>query len=83
MRALAAPWRSFRSYATTGRKSRLGPALSLEHFIQRTRVLSFYRSILRRTRRIADPKTRAETRKFARDEIERHRGVTDLVSPLP
>ncbi|KAK4152197.1 hypothetical protein C8A00DRAFT_44698 [Chaetomidium leptoderma] len=78
MRALAAPWRSLRTYATD-RKSRLGPApLSLEHFIQRTRVLSFYRSILRNTRRIADPTTRAETRKFARDEFERHRGVTDL-----
>ncbi|KAK4038043.1 hypothetical protein C8A01DRAFT_17825 [Parachaetomium inaequale] len=77
MRALAAPWRSLRTYAT-GRKSRLGPALSLEHFIQRTRVLSFYRAIIRSTRRIADAKTRAETRKFARDEFERHRGVTDL-----
>jgi len=30
MCALATPWRSVRAYAT-GRKSRLGPALSLEH----------------------------------------------------
>jgi hypothetical protein len=77
MRALAASWRSLRTYATD-RKSRLGPALSLDHFLQRTRVLSFYRHIIRSTRRISDPKTRAETRKFARDEFERHRGVTDL-----
>ncbi|KAL2133227.1 hypothetical protein VTI74DRAFT_2692 [Chaetomium olivicolor] len=78
MRRIIAPtWRSLRTYGTD-RKSRLGPVLSLEHFIQRARVLSFYRSILRSTRRIADPKTRAETRKFARDEFERHRGVTDL-----
>ncbi|KAK3291869.1 uncharacterized protein B0H64DRAFT_408304 [Chaetomium fimeti] len=83
MRALAASWRSLRTYATD-RKSRLGPALSLDHFLQRTRVLSFYRHIIRSTRRISDPKTRAETRKFARDEFERHRGVTDLVSsPVP
>ncbi|KAK3904710.1 hypothetical protein C8A05DRAFT_13441 [Staphylotrichum tortipilum] len=78
MRALAASWRSLRTYATSNRPSRLGKALSLDHFIQRTRALSFYRHILRSTRRIADPKTRAETRKFARDEFERHRGVTDL-----
>ncbi|KXX79687.1 LYR motif-containing protein 2 [Madurella mycetomatis] len=52
--------------------------MSLEHFIQRARVLSFYRTILRSTRQITDPVTRAETRKFARDEFERHRGVTDL-----
>ncbi|KAL2146432.1 hypothetical protein VTI28DRAFT_3901 [Corynascus sepedonium] len=77
MHAVAGPWRFFRTYATS-RKSRLGPALSLDHFIQRTRVLSFYRSIIRSTRRIPDPKTRAETRRFARDEFERHRGVTDL-----
>ncbi|KAK4241179.1 hypothetical protein C8A03DRAFT_41364 [Achaetomium macrosporum] len=78
MRALAAPgWRSVRTYAT-GRRSRPGPALSFEHFIQRARALALYRSILRSTRRIADARTRTETRKFARDEFERHRGVTDI-----
>lgn len=50
-------------------------------FIQRARVLAFYRTILRSTRRIPDPATRAETLKFVRDEFERHRGVTDLVGP--
>lgn len=73
----AAHWRSIRSYAT-GPRSRLGETLSLEHFLQRVRVLSLYRTIIRSTRRIADPNTRAETRRFAREEFERHRGVTDL-----
>ncbi|KAK4142876.1 uncharacterized protein C8A04DRAFT_37921 [Dichotomopilus funicola] len=72
----ATSWRPFRTFATD-RKSSLGRTLSLDQFIQRTRVLSFYRHIIRGTRRISDPKTRAETRKFARDEFERHRGVTD------
>ena len=48
-------------------------------FLQRSRALSLYRTILRATRRIGDPTTRAETRRFARDEFERHRNVTDLV----
>lgn len=49
-------------------------------FLQRARVLSFYRTILRGTRQIQDPRTKSETRKFVRDEFERHRGVTDIVS---
>ncbi|KAK0648879.1 hypothetical protein B0T16DRAFT_122444 [Cercophora newfieldiana] len=72
----ATQWHSIRSYATG--RSRLGATLSLEHFLQRARVLSLYRTIIRSTRRIADPTTRAETRRFAREEFERHRGVTDL-----
>lgn len=52
-------------------------------FLQRSRALSLYRTIIRATRRIRDPKTRAETRKFARDEFERHRNVTDLVIGKP
>ncbi|AEO60129.1 hypothetical protein MYCTH_2309010 [Thermothelomyces thermophilus ATCC 42464] len=77
MRALATPLRFFRTYATN-RRPRLDAALSLDHFIQRTRVLSFYRAIIRSTRKIPDTKTRAETRKFVRDEFERHRDVKDL-----
>ncbi|KAK1753415.1 hypothetical protein QBC47DRAFT_386328 [Echria macrotheca] len=73
----SATWQSLRGYAT-GRRTRLSATLSLEHFLQRARVLSLYRTILRATRRIPDPKTRAETRRFARDEIERHSHVTDL-----
>ncbi|KAK4136289.1 hypothetical protein BT67DRAFT_440439 [Trichocladium antarcticum] len=77
MRPILAPMRwPVRAYATVPH-SRLGPTLSLEHFLQRARVLSFYRHILRSTRRIANPTTRAETRQFARDEFERHRRVTD------
>lgn len=49
-------------------------------FLQRSRVISLYREIIRGTRRIADPNTRAESRRYARDEFERHRDVTDLVS---
>jgi hypothetical protein len=50
-------------------------------FLQRSKVLALYRTILRGTKRIDDSGTRTETRKFARDEFERHRGVTDLVRP--
>ncbi|KAI1298212.1 complex 1 LYR protein [Xylaria venustula] len=70
-----------RDYATrapppAGR--RLRPTLSLEHFLQRARVLALYRTVLRGTRHIDDPVTRSETRGFARAEFERHRDVTDL-----
>ncbi|KAK7756924.1 hypothetical protein SLS62_000940 [Diatrype stigma] len=78
---------SARSHAAAGTippsrnsRSRLGAGtpLSLEHFLQRSRVLSLYRDILRGTRRIGDAATRDETRRYARAEFERHRGVTDL-----
>ena len=42
------------------------------------RALALYRTVLRGTRHIDDPVTRAETRSFARAEFERHRGVTDI-----
>ena len=51
-------------------------------FLQRARVFSLYRTILRGTRRICSLQTRVETRRFAREEIERHRSVTDLVRSL-
>ncbi|GJN70401.1 hypothetical protein PLIIFM63780_003008 [Purpureocillium lilacinum] len=63
---------------TFSTRRRLGSALSLDHFLQRTRVLAFYRTILRGTRHIADARTRAETRRYVRDEFERHRNVTDI-----
>jgi hypothetical protein len=53
--------------------------ISRLQFLQRSRTLSFYRNILRGTKRIKDLKTRAETSSFVRAEFERHRGVTDLV----
>ncbi|OTA76950.1 hypothetical protein M434DRAFT_25965 [Hypoxylon sp. CO27-5] len=67
-----------RSYATIPSKSRLGKTLSLDHFLLRSRALSLYRSIIRGTRQISDPATRAETRNFARAEFERHRHITDI-----
>ncbi|KAI0876959.1 complex 1 LYR protein [Hypoxylon argillaceum] len=75
------PATALRRYATSTPpppKSRLRPTLSLEHFLQRARVLALYRTVLRGTRHISDPATRSETRSFARAEFERHRGVTDL-----
>ncbi|KPA45761.1 hypothetical protein FLAG1_01284 [Fusarium langsethiae] len=67
-----------RGYATTrAGGSRLKPTLSLDQFIQRGRVLAFYRTILRGTKKIPDPTTRAESRRYARDEFERRRNVTD------
>ncbi|KAK4186285.1 hypothetical protein QBC35DRAFT_501621 [Podospora australis] len=58
--------------------SKLGATLSLEHFVQRSRVLSFYRAILRSTRRISDPTTKADTLRHVRQEFERNKNVTDL-----
>ncbi|KAH6657912.1 complex 1 protein [Truncatella angustata] len=70
---------AIRNYATQAKRgTRLGKALSLDHFLQRSRVLSLYRTILRGTKQISDRGTRAETRSFARAEFERHRDVTDL-----
>jgi hypothetical protein len=71
--------RGFASHRAPSKK--LPPTLSLDHFLQRSRVLALYRTILRGTKNIQDTQTRDETRKFARDEFERHRGVTDIVSP--
>ncbi|TFB07285.1 hypothetical protein CCMA1212_000798 [Trichoderma ghanense] len=67
-----------RGYASQRPASRLKPTISLDHFLQRSRALSLYRTILRGTRRISDPQTRAESRKYARDEFERHRHVQDI-----
>ncbi|KAI1184133.1 complex 1 protein-domain-containing protein [Nemania serpens] len=59
-------------------KSRPKPTLSLEHFLQRARVLALYRAVLRGTRHISDAAARSEARGYARAEFERHRAVTDL-----
>lgn len=61
-----------------GTKTLMHCALCLQ-FLQRSRVLALYRTVLRGTRRITDHKARDETRLFARQEIERHRHVQDLV----
>ena len=71
------PWqRGSTGVATKPR--RIPAALSLEHFLQRQRVLGFWREIIRATNRIADQYIRSEMRGFAREEFERNRGVQDV-----
>jgi hypothetical protein len=48
-------------------------------FLQRGRVLSLWRTIVRGTRRISDPNTREETLRFAKDEFKRNKEVKDIV----
>ncbi|XPS79639.1 hypothetical protein M3J09_011615 [Ascochyta lentis] len=73
-----------RRYATIAAKpaSRLRTRgkspLGLDHFIQRQKVLSLWRDIVRSTNNIPDSATRADMRQFARVEFEQHRHVTDL-----
>ncbi|KAH6665342.1 hypothetical protein F5X68DRAFT_265779 [Plectosphaerella plurivora] len=82
-------WQAIRSYSANAAatpvvtpptpRSRLGKkAMSLDHFIQRSKALGFYRAILRGTARIGDPSTKEESRRYARAEFERHRSVTDI-----
>ncbi|KAE8152865.1 complex 1 protein-domain-containing protein [Aspergillus avenaceus] len=54
------------------------PAVSLEHFIQKQRVLGLWREIMRALYKIPSSPTRDELRSYARSEFERHRNVTDL-----
>lgn len=73
-----------RRYATVASKplSRLGARgkspVSLDHFIQRQRVLALWRDIVRSTANIPDEAARKDMRQFARSEFEQHRRVTDL-----
>jgi hypothetical protein len=53
------------------------PALSLEHFLQRQRVISLWRSIVRALYRIPKPH-RDDPMQYARNEFERHKNVTDV-----
>ena len=58
---------------------RKAPSLSLDHFLQRQRVLSLYRTILRSLYRIPkDRRERTETIAYARAEFGRNRGVSDV-----
>ncbi|KAJ5389577.1 uncharacterized protein N7496_000645 [Penicillium cataractarum] len=60
------------------------PAVSLDHFIQRQRVLSLWREIVRALHKAPPSPTRDELRSYARHEFERNRDVSDLVgSPSP
>ncbi|KAI9374994.1 hypothetical protein BJX61DRAFT_540268 [Aspergillus egyptiacus] len=54
------------------------PTISLDHFIQRQRVLALWREIIRALNKIPNSPTRTELRDYARHEIERNRNVTDL-----
>ncbi|KAJ5201877.1 uncharacterized protein N7498_006540 [Penicillium cinerascens] len=54
------------------------PAIGLDHFIQRGRVLAFWREIVRALNKIPPSATRNELHDYARREFERHREVTDL-----
>ncbi|KAJ5708297.1 hypothetical protein N7488_008098 [Penicillium malachiteum] len=56
------------------------PAISLDHFIQRQRVLALWREIVRAIHKIPPSTTRKELQSYARAEFERHRAVTDVVS---
>jgi hypothetical protein len=72
-----------RSYATITKAtprlhSRGKSLLSLDHFIQRQRVLALWRDIVRSTASIKDETTRNEMRSVARDEFKRHRHVRDI-----
>ncbi|KAL4869414.1 hypothetical protein BDV12DRAFT_167728 [Aspergillus spectabilis] len=54
------------------------PAINLDHFIQRQRVIALWREIVRALNKIPNSPTRGELRDYARHEFERHRNVTDL-----
>ncbi|KAK8165117.1 hypothetical protein BKA80DRAFT_270533 [Phyllosticta citrichinensis] len=71
----------FRSYASVSSKlpkPGKGPFLSLDQFLQRQRVISFWREIVRALHKIPPSPTRDELRQYARTEFERHKHVTDL-----
>jgi hypothetical protein len=73
-----------RRYATVSAKpvSRLRARgkspLGLENFIQRQKVLALWRDIVRSINHIPDASTRSDMRRFARDEFQQHRNVSDL-----
>ena len=70
-----------RLYATVQTRKLSGPAkptISLKHFLQRQRVLSLYRIIVRATNKIPASSTRLEMKTYAREEFERNKGITDL-----
>jgi len=50
---------------------------SIKHFILRSQVLSFYRSMIRLTRRCSDPAQSLEVRRHTRSEIETMRGAKE------
>ncbi|KAL2060551.1 hypothetical protein VTL71DRAFT_9192 [Oculimacula yallundae] len=69
-----------RSYASQAKKrsSRLQSTISLDHFLQRSKAISLWRSIVRGCKKISDPGTKAETLRFAREEFVRNKEVKDI-----
>ncbi|KAL1985197.1 hypothetical protein VTN96DRAFT_8113 [Rasamsonia emersonii] len=68
------------SSSTSTSKSKLKkPVLTLDRFIQRQRVLSLWRDIIRTVNKIPPSSTRDELRAYARQEFERNRHVEDIM----
>lgn len=66
-------------YSTASKpRRRLDNILSLDHFLQRKKAISLWRTIIRDCRRIADQGSRKETLGFVRQEFERNKEVKDL-----
>ncbi|KAK7547570.1 hypothetical protein IWX49DRAFT_578587 [Phyllosticta citricarpa] len=71
----------FRCYASDSSKlpkSGKGSVLGFDQFIQRQRVISFWREIVRALHKVPPSPTRDELRQYARTEFERHKHVKDL-----
>uniref|UniRef100_A0A667Z0A8 LYR motif-containing protein 2 n=1 Tax=Myripristis murdjan TaxID=586833 RepID=A0A667Z0A8_9TELE len=61
--------------------SRLPPtAFSLKQFLQRQRVLSIYRNMLRTIRQVPDEGDRKYLRDWAREEFKRNKTATNQVN---
>ncbi|KAF8856012.1 hypothetical protein BDZ45DRAFT_594830 [Acephala macrosclerotiorum] len=69
-----------RTYASQAkaRPRRLNQTISLDHFLQRGRALALWRTIVRGCRKVSDPNTKEETLRFAREELRRNKGVTNI-----
>ena len=67
------------SSRSSSRFTAKNPPLTLDHFLQRQRVLTLWRRVVRATQRIPPQNpARTEWRSYAREEIERSRYVRDL-----
>ncbi|KAK8195055.1 complex 1 protein-domain-containing protein [Phyllosticta capitalensis] len=70
--------RSYASVSSKIPKPGKGPVLSLDAFIQRQRVISLWREIVRALYKVPPSPTRDELRQYARTEFERHKHVKDV-----
>ncbi|EME89547.1 uncharacterized protein MYCFIDRAFT_125355 [Pseudocercospora fijiensis CIRAD86] len=72
---------TLRRYATINSDRKLkmkGKTLTLEHFLQRQRVVALWRDCVRAINKIPPSATKDEMRHFARHEFERFRHIDDL-----